>query len=112
MVSANVRAQNSWYYRAMPWTMKQAVLRFSYRFFGESNSSLTLTNLGIVKLPPEIQPYVTDFRCQMTPRVSSPYGCTVLSFGDQITFNISRFGPEDRLGTVFFRNLQKLIENP
>ena len=111
MVSANVRAQNAWYYKALPWTLKRAALRIGYRFFGESNSSLTLTNLGIVRLPEEIRPYVSDFRCQMTPRVSSPYGCTVLSFGDKLTLNMSRFCPEDALGELFFRNLSAVVGN-
>ena len=106
MVSSNVRLQNSLFFRMLPWKLKSAVLRFGYRFFGESNSSLTLTNLGIVRLPEAMAPHVVDFQCWMTPRVSSPYGCTVLSFGDTITLNISRFCPEDRLGEVFFHNLR------
>jgi NRPS condensation-like uncharacterized protein len=109
MVSANVRSQNAWYYRAMPWALKRAALRIGYRFFGESNSSVTLTNLGIVRMPEEIRPYVADFLCQMTPRVSSPYGCTVLSFGDNIMLNMSRFCPDDQLGVLFFRNVKSLI---
>lgn len=109
MVSANVRSQNAWYYRAMPWALKRAALRIGYRFFGESNSSVTLTNLGIVRMPEEIRPYVADFLCQMTPRVSSPYGCTVLSFGDNIMLNMSRFCPDDQLGALFFRNVKSLI---
>lgn len=110
MVSANVRTQNLWIYKALPWALKQIGLRIGYRFFGESNSSLTLTNLGLVRMPEEIAPHVVDFVCQMTPRVSSPYGCTILSFGDKITFNISRFCPTDELGEVFFRKIREIGE--
>lgn len=110
MVSANVRSQNLWFFKAMPWALKRMALRIGYRFFGESNSSLTLTNLGIVRLPEEIAPHVTDFICQMTPRVSSPYGCTILSFGDKITFNISRFCPTDEFGRAFFRKVQAISQ--
>ena len=110
MASANVRSQNAWYCKYLPWKLKRIALQIGYRFFGESNSSLTLTNLGIVRLPPEIAPYVEDFVCQMTPRVSSPYGCTILSFGDKITFNISRFCPTDELGEVFFRKIREICE--
>lgn len=111
MVSYNVRTQNAWYFRAIPWKLKSAALRLGYRFFGESNSSLTLTNLGLVKFPEALQPYVEDFRCWLTPRVSSPYGCTVLSYGDKVTLNMSRFGEEDPLGQLFFRKLKEVVEN-
>ena len=110
MVSYNVRTQNAWYFRFIPWKMKAAALRLGYRFFGESNSSLTLTNLGLVKIPEEMQPYVTDFQCWLTPRVSSPYGCTVLSFGNKVTLNMSRFGEQDLVGELFFQKLKALVE--
>ena len=110
MVSSNVRSQDLWFYKALPLALKRIVLRIGYRFFGDSNSSLTLTNLGIVRLPEEIAPHVADFQCRMTPRVTSPYGCTVLSFGEHTTLNMSRFCPRDELGEVFFRNLQAAIE--
>lgn len=110
MVSYNVRTQNAWYFRFIPWKLKSALMRIGYRFFGESNSSLTLTNLGRVSLPKELLPYVEDFRCWLTPRVSSPYGCSVLSFGNKLTLNMSRFGEKDEVGEIFFRKLKNLID--
>ena len=111
MASYNVRTQNAWYFRYMPWKIKGILMRIGYRFFGESNSSLTLTNLGLVRLPEELYPYVTDIRCWLTPRVSSPYGCTVLSFNNKLTLNMSRFCPVDELGEIFFRKIQELTAN-
>lgn len=110
-VSSNVRMQNAWYFRMLPWKLKSVILRLGYRFFGESNSSLTLTNLGVVKLPEALQPHVEDFQCMMTPRVTSPYGCTIMSFGNKLTLNMSRFCLEDELGQQFFHNLMGVIEN-
>lgn len=110
MVSYNVRTQNAWYFRAIPWKLKSTLLRIGYRFFGESNSSLTLTNLGVVRFPEELREFVADFQCWLTPRVSSPYGCTVMSLGDTLTLNMSRFCPEDTLGQLFYQKLQAVVE--
>lgn len=110
MASYNVRTQNAWYFRYMPWKVKGALMRFGYRFFGESNSSMTLTNLGLVRLPEELYDHVTDIRCWLTPRVSSPYGCTVLSFNNKLTLNMSRFCLHDELGEIFFRKIKELTE--
>lgn len=108
MASYNVRTQNAWYFRLMPWKVKSLLMRIGYRFFGESNSSMTLTNLGLVRLPEELYDHVTDIRCYLTPRVSSPYGCTVLSFNNKLTLNMSRFCPTDELGEIFFRKIKEL----
>ena len=110
MASYNVRTQNAWYFRFMPWKIKGALMRLGYRFFGESNSSLTLTNLGLVRLPEELYDHVTDIRCWLTPRVSSPYGCTVLSYNNKLTLNMSRFCLHDELGEIFFRKIKELTE--
>lgn len=109
MVSYNVRMQRAWLFRMLPWELKSTVLRIGYRFFGESNSSLTLTNLGLIRLPENLQPHIQDFQCFMTPRMGSPYGCTIMSFGDKITLNMSHFCPKNELGELFFRNIKAVI---
>lgn len=109
MVSYNVKTQSNPLFKAIPWKLKSAALRLGYRFFGESNSSLTLTNLGLVKLPEEIAPHVENFQCWLTPRVSSPYGCSVLSFNGKLTLTMSRFGEEDELSPIFFKKLKDII---
>jgi NRPS condensation-like uncharacterized protein len=102
--------QSAWYFRILPWKLKGAVMRLGYRFFGESNSSLTLTNLGVVKLPEEMQPYVADMQLYMTPRAGVPYGCTILSFGDKLTVNISKFTDDRELENSFFGKLKELCK--
>ena len=109
MASANVRTQKGWYFKILPWKLKAAALRLGYRLFGESNSSLTLTNLGRVTFPQELKAHVADLKCYMTPRVSSPYGCTILTFGDKLTLNMSSFCPEDELGRRYFDKIQTLL---
>lgn len=111
MISYNVRTQNAWYFRFIPWTIKSKAMRIGYSFFGESNSSLTLTNLGRVTLPPALSPYVEDMQVFLTPRMGSPYGCAVLSYGDTVTINMSRFCEDPELEDVFFRNLRAVMDN-
>ena len=110
MVSYNVRTQNAWYFKMIPWKIKAACMRIGYRFFGESNSSLTLTNLGISQFPEEMDPYIADFQCFLTPRVSSPYGCTVMTFHDKVRLNMSHFCEYDELGQLFFQKLKDIVE--
>lgn len=108
MSSYNVRTQNGWYFRYLPWKMKAMLMRIGYRFFGESNSSLTLTNLGNIRLPEEIAPHVADMQLFMTPRAGVPYGCTVLSLDDHITITLSKFTDDTELEDLFFGALKAL----
>ena len=110
MIAYNVKTQNAWWFRMIPWAVKGACMRIGYRFFGESNPSLTLTNLGRVQLPAEMQPYIENLQAFLTPRTGSPYGCAVLTYGDKVNINMSRFTPEPELDAIFFRNLQAVMD--
>ena len=109
MMAYNVRTQTNVFFRFIPRVLKFAALRIGYRFFGESNSSVTVTNLGKLSLPKEMAHHVQSVEVVMTPRTNSPYGCTVISYGDTLTINISTFRRESELDEVFIRNLNKVL---
>ena len=109
IMAYNVKTQLNVFFRFLPRAVKYALMRFVYRYFGESNSSVTITNLGNVKLPEQMKPYVQKLDCILTPRVHSPYGCAVISFGNILSINISRFCEESELESIFARKLDNLI---
>lgn len=109
IMAYNVRSQVNLFFRFIPRVLKFAVLRIGYRFFGESNSSVTVTNLGQLKLPKEMEKLVENVEVVMTPRVSSPYGCSVISYKNLMSINISTFCRESELDAVFARNMKKVL---
>lgn len=111
IIAYNVRTQMNVFFRFLPRALKYAVMRLAYRYFGESNSSLTMTNLGNVKLPEAMAPYVKKLDCVLTPRVHSPYGCAVISLGGILSINISRFCEESELENLFVSKLDSLLEH-
>lgn len=110
IMAYNVRAQRSRLFQAIPLAIKCAAMRFAYRFFGESNSSVTLTNLGSVTLPKEMANYVENLEVILTPRARSPYNCAIISYNNRLCINISRFGSNTQLEDIFFRKLHSVIQ--
>lgn len=110
IMSYNVRTQRAWYFQIIPLAIKRAAMRLAYRFFGESNSSVTVTNLGNVRLPDEMTKFVRHMEVMLTPRVRSPYNCAILSYNGILSINVSRFPRHTELEDVFFRNLQAVMQ--
>lgn len=110
IMAYNVRAQESWFFRWIPLSIKRLILRIGNRFFGEVNSSVTVTNLGNVTLPQEMTAYVQRIDVTLTPRIRSPYNCAVIAYNGNLSINISRFCLEPELETVFFRNLDCALQ--
>ncbi len=109
IMAYNVRLQQSWLFQRIPLGLKCTLMRLIYRFFGESNSSVTVTNLGNVTLPQEMRPFVEHMDVVLTPRVRSPYGCAILSYNGQLSINISRFPKDSALDSFFARNLSAVL---
>ena len=105
----NVRTQNAFWYRWIPLDLKRFAMRVAYKYFGESNSSITLTNLGSVALPEEMAPHVEGLRVTLTPRAGSPYNCGVIGLHDKLSITLSRFCPQEELEPIFFRKLDEVL---
>lgn len=109
-ISRNVNIQNSVLFRVLPLGWKCALMRLSYRFFGETNSSITLTNLGPVNLSGPLGDHVSGIHVHLMPRRFSPYNCALLSCGDVTSITITRFGLVDELEQLFFDLLYEVLE--
>lgn len=109
-IAGNVRPQKMLLYRVTPLRLKCAVMRMVYRFLGESNSSITLTNLGAMTFSEALRPYVRHVDVLLTPRRKSPYNCGIISCGDTISISITRFGAEPELEPLFFEKLREILQ--
>lgn len=110
IMAYNVKTQSNWAFQLIPLTIKCALMRLIYRFFGESNSSVTVTNLGNVTLPEEMQQFVKDIQVTLTPRVRSPYNCAIISYNGLLSINISRFPAKTELEELFFQKLHAILQ--
>ena len=109
IVAYNVRTQRNPLFRVLPARVKCGLMRLAYRFFGESNSSITFTNLGNITLPEVMITYVKDIQLTMTPRARSPYNCGMYTYNGQFFINLCRFPEESSLEEIFRRNLREAI---
>lgn len=109
IMAYNVRTQASLLFRCIPVALKCAAMRIAYKFFGESNSSITLTNLGNIRLPAEMAPHVEGIRFTLTPRAGSPYNCAAIAMDGRLTITLSRFCHRSELEGVFFHKLDTLL---
>jgi NRPS condensation-like uncharacterized protein len=79
-----------------------------YDAIGERQSSLNLSNLGQVKVPEVMEPYVDHFDAILRVQATSPYNCGVISYKDHLHINFIRNTRESALESHFFRVLQQM----
>ena len=92
----------------MPLFIKNAAMKLVFNTVGECKSCLTLSNLGDVKLPKELKPYVERFDFILSPQARSPYNSSALSYNGWLYVNITRTIREPVLESHFFAVLKRL----
>ncbi len=107
-ITSNVKAEKNPILKVMPLFIKNWAMKTAYNLFGEKKSSITLSNLGAVKLPAEMREYVERFDFILGVQATTPCTCGVLSYNDKLYINFIRNIEEPTLEQKFFTCLKKL----
>ena len=107
-IATNVNSEKIMAVRVMPLFIKNLVMKAVFNSVGERKSCLSLSNLGAVKLPEEMKPYVERFDFILGVQASAPYNCGVISYGDTMYINFIRNIRESELEYHFFKVLRDM----
>lgn len=108
-MATNTKLEQMAFMKVLPLFIKCSILRLAHRLYGEQTSCISLSNLGAVSLSKELEPYISYMEMVLTPRISSPYNCGVISIGDHCAITISRYCDEPELEEYFFKKLSYYI---
>jgi NRPS condensation-like uncharacterized protein len=106
--STNVRSERNPLLRVAPLFVKAPVMKIVFMAKGDKQSSSTLTNLGALKLPPEMARYVARADVLLGALKRNPVSMAVLSFDDTLVINMTRKIAEPYVERGFFTRLVKL----
>lgn len=105
-IAANVGSERNLAVKLMPLFLKNIVMKAVFLAVGERKSCLSLSNLGAVRLPEAMQPYVQRLDFILGVQASQPHNCGVLSYDGTLYINFIRNIRESGLEYHFFRALQ------
>lgn len=107
-IATNVGSEKSMIVRIMPLFIKNFVMKAVFNQVGEKKSCLSLSNLGQVTLPPEMERYVERMDFILGAQATAPHNCGVLSYGGDLYINFIRSVQEPELEARFFGVLRDL----
>ena len=108
LIATNVASERMTAIKVVPLFLKNIIMKAVFNAVGERKSCLSLSNLGAVKMPRQMQPYVERMDFILGVQNASPYNCGVLSVGDTLYINFIRNIREPALEVHFHRALQGL----
>ncbi len=88
MLTATERLVNT--LKLIPLIVKQPVAKLVYGFLGDKIFTNTLSNMGIVEMPPELIPYIDSMDFVLGPEISNRVSCTLVTFQNTATFTVTK----------------------
>lgn len=104
-ITTNAATQRNPFIRVVPLLIKDFVVRTFYTKVQDKNSSAGLTNMGALKVPEDMKPFIERFDIYMGQPFSSRTNCAIISFEDTLTINFASSIVETDVECNFFRKL-------
>lgn len=108
MIETNVADERSLVLRVVPLFIKNFVMKMVFNSVGEKKSCLSFSNLGVVKLPEELERHVERIDFILGPQANAPYNCSIYTYGGVLNVTLSRDIKEALLENYFYRELREL----
>ena len=107
-IRTNVKDEERMLLKLTPLFLKNIVMKAVFLAVGERKSTITLSNLGVVKVPDAMKSYIERFDFILSPQSTAPYNSSLISWGDFAYLNIIRNIKEPKLEYELYRVLREV----
>lgn len=108
MMTQNLKIERNKAAKIMPLFVKNLSVRITFLITGEQTTSSLISNIGLVTLPEEMQPYVDNYTFFTGPGILNGARCAVITYGDKLCFTFSNCYEESDIEREFFTTLVKM----
>ena len=105
--SGNVSSEKKIIVRILPLRLKMIMLSLIYAFRGENQYSGSMSNLGVVKFPADMENFINEVSCYLAPNSINPTNCGAVCYKDKLIITFTRTIKESHLEKEFFSFLVK-----
>lgn len=88
-ISTNVTRANHPLVRLLPLPLKNTVLKIGYNLLGEKLTTMTFSNIGVLKTPPEFAEHIERYEFLLGPLKVTAVNAACVCFGDKVVLSLS-----------------------
>lgn len=107
-IAGNIKNEHITLVKIMPLFIKNLIMKAIFDFVGERKSCFSISNLGVVKFPENMEGFIDRMDFILGIQATAPNNCAVLSFKDTLYINFIRNIVESDVEYHFHRVLQNL----
>ncbi|WP_025724550.1 hypothetical protein [Acholeplasma granularum] len=104
----NVKYEQNPLLRITPLHLKIIAMRKAYDIIGESLNSFDISNLGLVKLPKDMEPFISHYHFSIAPSNDTPKAMAVVSYKNIVNISFISKIIERDFEKEFFKILKEI----
>ncbi len=104
-ITANVKLSRNYFIRLLPMFIKKHIMSFTEKMMGDRYCSITLSNLGIITLPKEMERYVYEVGALIGKSRGKPASSAMVGYNGNIYLTITRKIQEAEFERILFTTL-------
>jgi len=108
IINANVASERNPFVRIMPLFLKDFILNIIYSRVGENLFTSTISNLGVISLPPELHDYVVSYNALLGSTKVNKINLTASTYNNVTSLTFTTRLKDNRLVRAFFGVLTDL----
>ena len=105
-IYTNVKDEENMLLKLTPLFLKNLVMKLVFMLVGEKKSTLSISNLGLVKLPDPMNDYVDRLDFILSVQSTAPYNASIISYNDSLNISFIRNIKEARLEKALYEVLK------
>lgn len=106
-IYTNVHDEERLALKLTPLFLKNIVMKIVFMLVGEKKSALSISNLGLVKLPSPMNEYVDRLDFVLSVQSTAPYNASLISYNGTLNLSIIRNIKEPRLERELYRVMKE-----
>ncbi len=107
-LSVFVKYGNNPFFRYLPYFIKKFLLKIGYRLLARRVSTASVTNIGVIRFPNSVEPYINGVTAILGAGRNSKDNCSIISYRDELKISFSRSIKETDIERIFFTHLTSL----
>ena len=107
MMNSNTAIERNPIMKILPSVLKDFGISVGYKFAGEKSSSAIISNVGVVKIPKEMEPYVEKMMFMMGPGMVNAARCIAVTMNGTLALSISNIYESTLVQKEIFTTLVK-----
>ncbi len=107
-IRQNVMSEKTFFLRVVPLFIKDMVMPFIYRTYGEGNYTTGFSNVGAIRMPRELESHIERFELYPPPSVGNTLKVTAVSYKENIYISFGSLTRDRRVEQIFFSKLRKM----